>query len=409
MWNRADRLAACQAALLLLLSLAVPAAAQVAMPDPTQIAGVPLPAPELPAGTVSVRVVRERMGNNVRGQAVTVTGGGQTKAGTTDAQGRAEFTGFPAGISVVASATVDGEALTSQPLPVPAKGGVRVALIAGIAEAAARERAAADAAAKEPPRPGIVVLGGESRVILEFQNDTPTMFYILDIVNAARTPIDPGAPLDFAMPGGAQSATLMEGSSRQAVVRGDVIRVTGPFAPGTTSIQVGFSLPDIGRSYTWRQAWPVAFEQPFLAVEKVGDLQLTSSQLPSVENLAADGGKTFILASGGRLAGGEELVVSLSNLPVHDMTPRWIAVGLALVILSVGLYAALSPRAGADAASLTQQRERLMRELVAIEERRASGRPKPKDAERRPAIVAELERVLAAIDETPEGGQGAAA
>jgi hypothetical protein len=394
---------------LCVLALALAASAQVAMPDPSQIAGVPLPAPELPAGTVSVRVVRERMGNNVQGQAVTVTGGGETKTGTTDAQGRAEFTGFRAGTSVVATATVDGEALTSQPLPVPAQGGVRVALIAGIAEAAARDRAAAEAAANEPPRSGIVVIGGESRVILEFQDDTPTMFYVLEIVNAARTPIDPGGPLDFAMPTGARNATLMEGSSRQATVRGDIVRVTGPFAPGTTSIQIGFSLPDIGRSYTWRQAWPAAFERPFLAVEKAGDLQLSSAQLPRVEDLPADGGKTFILASGERLAAGDELVVSLTNLPVHDMTPRWVAVGLALLILAAGLYAAASPAARPDISSLRQQRERLMRELVAIEERRAGGRSKPKDSERRSALVAELERVLAAIDETPEGGQGAAA
>ena len=38
-----------------------PASAQVDMPDPSAMAGLPLPAPELPARTVSVRVVRERM------------------------------------------------------------------------------------------------------------------------------------------------------------------------------------------------------------------------------------------------------------------------------------------------------------------------------------------------------------
>jgi hypothetical protein len=46
---------------------------------------------------------------------------------------------------------------------------------------------------------------------------------------------------------------------------------------------------------------------------------------------------------------------------------------------------------------------------VAIEERRRSGKPKPKDGERRPALVAELERVMATLDEAPGGGQGAAA
>lgn len=384
-------------------------AAQVAMPDAAQMAGIPLPAPELPAGTVSVRVVRERMGNNVAGQLVTVTGGGVTRTATTDEQGRAELTGFAAGASVIASTTVDGEALVSQELPIPASGGVRVALIAGIAEAAARERAAAEAAAQEPARPGVVVFGGESRIILEFQDDTPTMFYILDIVNGARTPIDPGAPLDIAVPRGAQGTTLLEGSSRQATLRGDVVRVTGPYAPGTTSIQIGFTLPDIGQRYTLRQRWPAAFERIFLAVENPGGVQITSAQLPSTESLNAESGKVFVLASGGQMAAGEEMVVELTGIPAHDMMPRYLAVGLALLILAAGLAAGFGRTKAVPLERLTADRDRLMHELVGIDARRAAGRVRAKDAERRPALVSELERVLAAIDDAAEGGRGAAA
>src|SRR5688572_745052 len=131
---------------------AASASAQVAMPDPSAIAGTPLPAPELPDATVTVRVVRERMGNNVSGQAVTLKVGTTSRTGTTDEQGRAQFDGIAAGTLVQATATVDGEVLTSQEFPVPARGGVRVALIAGIERAAAAEKAAADAGAKEPAR-----------------------------------------------------------------------------------------------------------------------------------------------------------------------------------------------------------------------------------------------------------------
>src|SRR5207249_11665937 len=79
------------------LSLARPAAAQINMPDPSMIAGRALPAPELPNGTVSVRVVRESIGNNITGQQVSVTAGGTTKTGTTDENGRAQMTGLPSG------------------------------------------------------------------------------------------------------------------------------------------------------------------------------------------------------------------------------------------------------------------------------------------------------------------------
>ena len=57
----------------LALALVAPgASAQVAMPDARQMSGVPLPAGDLANGTVTVRVVRERMGNNVPNQEVTL-------------------------------------------------------------------------------------------------------------------------------------------------------------------------------------------------------------------------------------------------------------------------------------------------------------------------------------------------
>ena len=89
---------------------------------------------------------------------------------------------------MIATAEVDGEMLVSQEFPLPARGGVRVALVAGASAAAAKERQAAEAAAKEPARQGVVVIGGESRLVFEFQSDVLTGFYILEIVNNARTP-----------------------------------------------------------------------------------------------------------------------------------------------------------------------------------------------------------------------------
>ena len=46
------------------------------MPDPSLIHGRAIPAPELANGTVTVRVVREAIGNNAPGQQVSVTVGG---------------------------------------------------------------------------------------------------------------------------------------------------------------------------------------------------------------------------------------------------------------------------------------------------------------------------------------------
>ena len=110
-----------------------------------------------------------------------------------------------------------------------------MALIAGIATAAAREKAAAEAAAREPARPGVVEFGPESRVVLEFQDDVLTVFYLLEVVNNARTPIDIGGPLMIELPTGAAGASMMQGSSPSASAQGDRVTITGPFAPGKTA------------------------------------------------------------------------------------------------------------------------------------------------------------------------------
>ena len=392
------------------------AVAQVAMPDPSAIAGTPLPAPELADSTITVRVVRERMGNNVSGQVVTLRVGAASRTATTDAQGRAQFDGIAAGTLVQASTTVDGEALTSQEFPVPAKGGVRIALIAGIARAAAAEKAAADAGAKEAPRPGAVEFGPESRIIFEFQSDALTGFYLLEVINSARTPIDIGGPLLMKLPTGAAGAAMMQGSSPNASVRGDMLTITGPFAPGKTIAQVGFSVPNAGASTVIRQALPAAMAQVFIAAEKIGPMQMSSPQLTETREVN-NGGQVFIMGTGGRLNAGDTLVVNFSGLPAHSQTPRNLALLAVVMIFAIGFWMAWSPRrAHAEQdARLAARRERLLGEVATLERKRRTKADQPKgwspqDEARLQRATSELEQVMAALDVTAApGGEGSAA
>ncbi len=369
------------------------------MPDPSAMAGTPLPAPELPDRTVTVRVVRERMGNNVAGQAVTLKVGSDTRTGKTDEQGRAQFDGLSAGTLVQATTTVDGETLTSQEFPVPAQGGVRVALISGIAAAAAKEKAEAEAAAKMPARQGVVEIGPESRIIIEYQDDNLTVFYLLEVLNNARTPIDIGGPLLIRLPTGAAGASVMQGSSTQASAGGDMLTITGPFPPGKTIAQVGFSLPQAGANHTLRQTWPVALAQVFVGVEKIGNMQIASPQLTDVREMSSEG-TPFITATGGRLSAGETLVLNLTGLPAHSNTSRNVALLSAVVLFGIGAWLAFSPakaRAAQDT-KLNARREKLMNEVVALERKRRT-RPLPEADEARLArVTAELERVIAELD-----------
>lgn len=113
------------------------AAAQPAMPDPSQMSGIPRQDPAVATGTITVRLIRGELTNRIVGtevQLVSLQDGAEAKLAPriekTDAEGRATFTGVPVG-SYEARAVVDTEALVSQPMevqPAPAPG-VRVMLV----------------------------------------------------------------------------------------------------------------------------------------------------------------------------------------------------------------------------------------------------------------------------------------
>ena len=398
-------------ALLVLLLLAMTALAQQAMPEAGQMAGVPLPAGDLPDRAVSVRVVRVQMGNNVSGQAVTLMVAGEARTAVTDQQGRAQFDGIPAGTAVTASANVDGEPLVSQAFEVPAAGGIRVALVAGLAGAAAAEQAAAAAAAKQPPRKGVVEFGGESRFVLEYQDDRLQVFYLLEVINNAGAPIDIGGPLLIELPQGASGSAMLQGSTTQASAQGEIVTVTGPFPPGKTMVQVGFTLPDAGSTLQIRQKMPAALEQVFVAVEKIGPMQMSSPQFTGSREMNAEG-QIFLMGTGGRLNAGDTLAINLTGLPSHSTTPRNVALALAILILGMGLWLAFTPGEAhaAAVARLQKQRTRLMGDLVGLERKRRHHELSAADETKRQRLLADLERVVAELDQAPStGDEGVAA
>jgi hypothetical protein len=389
--------------LLIVATFAGSADAQINMPDPSVINGKAIPAGELQTGTVTVRVVRESLGNNVVGQAVTVTVNGETKRAVTDEQGRAEFKGLPAGSSGRAEADVKGERLQSDPFVMPGSGGLRVILVAGLADAAARQSKEAEEAAAAPPVKGQVVLGGNSRIIFEFPDDLMRVFYLLEIVNNARTRVDIGGPLIIDLPQGAAGASPLEGSSPQATVAGSRITITGPFASGVTTVQVGFQMPFSSSSMVLEQKWPAPLEQVTVASQKIGALSLSSPQFSSVGDVKGDDGTTFLLASGPGIRAGGTLRMQVSGLPVHSSVPRYAALALASAIGLFGLWLALPRRTGApdEHARLSARRDALLAELAKIEERSRTGRETAGDAARKPRALAELEQIYGELDESP--------
>ena len=396
-----------------MLGVASTVGAQVQMPDPSLINGKALPAGDLQTGTITVRVVRESIGNNIIGQKVSMTVGDTTKTAVTDEQGRAEFKGLPAGANGRAEAVVNGEKLASDPFVVPTSGGLRLILVADLAKAAERRTKEETQAAAAPPVRGAVSLGGNSRIVIEYPDDLMRVYYMLEIVNNARTRVDIGGPLIIDLPVEAAGAFTLEGSSPQAIVGGARITVTGPFASGVTPVQVGFQMPFSSATLTMAQKWPVPIEQVTVASQKLGTLAMTSPQFTTVGDVKSEDGTSFILANGGAMPAGGTLTMQISGLPVHSSTPRNIALGLAATIGLLGLWLARPGGSGSreSRSKLMARRDSLLGELARIEERIRSGDESAKDRARKQRLVAELEQIYGELDEASPrgGGEGLAA
>src|SRR5215468_11674492 len=100
------------------------------MPDPKMMSGIPRPVDDLPAGSISVRLIRGDLSNNITGHPVELHVGDKVQTVKTDDQGRAEFSGLTPGATATAVAEVDGERLESQAFPIQAQGGIRLMLVA---------------------------------------------------------------------------------------------------------------------------------------------------------------------------------------------------------------------------------------------------------------------------------------
>ncbi len=370
-----------------------PARAQFQMPDPKQMSGIPRPVDDLPDATISVRLIRGQLTNNITGHDVHLLAGGKTITSKTDDAGRAEFKGVAPGTTVKATADVDGEHLESQEFPFPGKGGIRLMLVA-----------TDKAAAAQPAIPGDVTIGGPSRIVMEPGDETVAVYYLLAITNSKSVPVNPPRLFTFDMPSGALGTSLLQGSSELASVSGAHVTVQGPFPPGETMVQVGCELAATSGSIEIAQRFPASLDQLAVVVKKVGDAKLVSPNISMQQDMAADG-EVFIAARGGNVPPGQPIALTLTDLPRHSPVPRWIALALAIGILGGGAW--LATRAGDDDAHgqaaeqkrLTARRDKLFADLVKLEREHRLGRiDGPRYAARRDELVSALEGVYGALD-----------
>jgi hypothetical protein len=314
---------------------AAPAAARQA-PDPRAMSGVVLPVADVPAGTVSVRLIRGSFDQNIAGHPVEFLINGKSQSVTTNAEGRAVLSGLARGASVKVVAVVDGERLESQEAVI-GESGFRIMLAA--TDPAAAARAEADRAlAAGPAIKGTVTLSSSSQFVFELNDDVLSVFYLIEIGNSARSPVDIGGPLIFDLPVDARGASILQGSSKQATANGPRVTVTGPFAPGTTPVQVAYSLPTGGGSRRIVQRLPVTLEQVTVVTPHL-DLKWTSKEIWNTDQVAGQGGQPLLVGRGGPVTAGQALDIEISGLPFRPAWPRNTALALAGLILAAGAWA----------------------------------------------------------------------
>jgi hypothetical protein len=372
------------------------------MPDLRQMNGMALPSQDLPDGAVSVRVVKQALGNNVVGTTVTVTGDGVSDSAPTDESGRAIFAALGPGKTAVATVTVDGETVKSQPFQVPARGGLRVIIAVGLDGPAAGSTAspggatAAPQGPAVPATPGTVVLGTQWRTVVDFADEKLEVFHIFEFVNAAAGPVSVPEPLKIGMPAEAEQVTLLEGSTPQARVFERQLVVAGPFAAGRTVAQVAYRLPITGARQQIQLALPVASMATNVIVRRLGETRLAA---PALQSREADvEGKKYVTGTGPGLKAGETLTLVVEGLPHHPTWPRYTALILAGLVVAAGLW--LMFRVPVDVPSriknLEARRTALLARLQRLEH---GGEPATEELrEERDAVLRDLEGVYALLD-----------
>ena len=362
------------------------------------MSGIPRPVDDLPAGTVSVRLIRGSLANNITNHPVELRAGSKVITVKTDDSGRAEFKDLTPGAPVKASADVDGEHLESQEFPAPARGGIRMMLVA-----TDPNKKAAPRTPDAPAQTGAVVIGEQSRIVLQPREEAVEVFYLLDIANNQAGPVNPPVPFVFDMPAGAIGTAIMDGSSPQASVKGLRVTVQGPFAPGHTFVQVACELPAPGGSIAITQTLPANLEQLAVVVKKVGETTVKSPQLKEQREMPADG-DVFIAGTGGPVKAGQPIELVVDGVPHHSQAPRQVALSLASVIALLGVWFATRPTGDASARAaerkrLIARREKLFNELTHLEHdhRHARGDGR-RYALRREELVDSLEQVYGALD-----------
>ena len=171
-------------------------------------------------------------------------------------------------------------------------------------------------------------------------------------MNTSATAIDPGPNgLHLPLADHALSAQAGPQNPPNVTVLGHEVVVEGPIAPGDTEMQVVFALAYEGGSLEFTQHTPLPFEEVAFVTEKIDGMTVEGNS-PRDRGSRAAGAQARALSAARARRRAAPSQLHVRGLPHNDPTWRYLAVGVALMLLvGFGVYASRGAAAARRRAS----------------------------------------------------------
>ena len=254
------------------------------------------------------------------------------------------------------------------------------------------------------------MFGGNTRVLMQFSDDSLEVYYILEIVNSARARVDIGGAARHRHCRGARRArTALEGSSPPATRHRARDHITGRFAPGTTLVQVAFRMPysgdraDVAAGLAGR-----ACSRSPSASRRSATSRSRRRSSRRCSDVTRRRRLVTCSAPAPALRPAARSTSTISNLPLHSPVPRYVALGLAgcSPARRLARRPAQRPRRHPPDARAAP-RQLLAPARRKLESKRRAGTVDPRAiTRRRQRLDGELERIYGELDEASTGPQG---
>jgi hypothetical protein len=257
-----------------------------------------------------------------------------------------------------------------------------------------------------------------SKIIFEVGEDALQVMEQIVFKNVSEKMFDPGpAGVLVPLPDGFEGAREIEGTTPLDVRAGQGAAVKSPIAPNNGALsavqmRVGFVIPASGsQTLDFRQKLPFGLEGALLLIPGNANLTPEAPGLKYEGERADAQGHAVKIYDLDAIAPGGTLALTVRGLPALNRRGRNVAAFLCLLLVGAAVVgSARKPQkvahAEASAEKLTERREKLFAELVAIEQARRQAQG-ARDDGRRQEVIAKLENVYRELAQVAHGGPAA--